>query len=121
MDWYSGSDIEDFVVPKDKEMSDMLPSPYSLSPWEKATFGSFNSPKKCSIAGMEEPLLSGTTFSSEVDQLYSSSVCIGLRHDFCQRSAYPLEQLDLQLNDFARFDEADDIFLYKRTFWAYDT
>ncbi|KAL2461092.1 Uncharacterized protein Adt_44512 [Abeliophyllum distichum] len=56
---------------------------------------------------MEELLLSGTTFSNEVDQLYSSSVCIGLHRDIFQRSAY-----DLQLNDFARFDEADDIFLH---------
>ncbi|CAI9770454.1 unnamed protein product [Fraxinus pennsylvanica] len=60
---------------------------------------------------MKENLLSGTTFSREVDRLCSSSVCIGLPDDFCQRSAYPREQLDFQLNDFARFDEADDTFL----------
>ncbi|CAI9765048.1 unnamed protein product [Fraxinus pennsylvanica] len=61
---------------------------------------------------MEELLLSGITFSSEVDQLCSSSVCIGLHDDFCQWSAYPREQLDFKLNDSARFDEADDIFVH---------
>ncbi|CAA3000287.1 protein LNK4 isoform X1 [Olea europaea var. sylvestris] len=111
MDWYFGSDIEDLVVPNNKEMSDMIPSPYSLSPWENATFGSFNSPKKCRIAGTEELPLSGTTFSSEVDQLCSTRVCIGLQDDFYQWSTSPREQLDFQLNDVARFDEADDIFV----------
>ncbi|KAI3445197.1 hypothetical protein Pfo_001862 [Paulownia fortunei] len=109
MEWYFGSDIEDLAVPKDEVIFDRLPSPDSWSSWGKIV-GNFNSPKKLTVLGVEEFLLSETMFSSEVEQRSAPSVCQGYRHAFCQQSAYPREHSDVELNDLSIIDEADDIF-----------
>ncbi|KAL3829824.1 hypothetical protein ACJIZ3_018626 [Penstemon smallii] len=110
MDWYFGNAIEDLTVPKDEEMFDGLSSTESWSPWGKIV-GNFNSSKKSTSAGAEELQYSGTTFCSEVEQLSAPNVCQGARR-VPRESAYPHGKSDLQVDDYSRFDEADDIFLH---------
>lgn len=115
MEWYSGSNMEDLAVPRDEEMFDDLPSPDSWSSWGKIV-GNFNSPKKLNVLGVEEFLLNDTLFSSDVDRVSAQSS----RQGFRPKRAYHHEHSDAQLNDLSIIDEADDIFLYKLTLWAYD-
>ncbi|KAL3814732.1 hypothetical protein ACJIZ3_016000 [Penstemon smallii] len=89
MEWYYDS----ATVPNDDEMFDKISSPYSCSPWGKRV-------------GIEEFLFSGDAFYSEADPPRNCQVS---RNSFCQRSL--LAHSDVQVNDFAGSDEADDIFL----------
>lgn len=99
MDWYFGRDDEDLTVPKDEEIFDRLPSPDSWNSWVNIV-GNFNSQKKLNVLGEAELLSSEPMF---------------YRHAFRQQSACAHDHSDVQLNDLPKIEEADDIFLYKRT------
>lgn len=97
MEWYYGRSDEDVTVPKDEEMFEGLPSsPDSWPSWVNIV-GNCNSQKKLNALEAEE-------FFSE--PMFS-------RHGSCQQSA--CEHSDAHLNDLPKIEEAEDIFLYKRT------
>lgn len=130
MDWYFGSGTDDLVVPKDRGLSDRLPSPDSWSTWGICAPESFPSPNKCTDFDhkftREDSRFNGIGFCDQVEmedsshdkyQSSSSSVSGGLSDESHQRTIFSCNRPDYQLDDLAGLDQMDDIFLYKRNFW----
>ncbi|OMP08252.1 hypothetical protein COLO4_06637 [Corchorus olitorius] len=125
MDWYYCNGIEDLVVPKDQELADRLPSPDSWSKWGFAAPESFESSNKCFIEDAslshEELKLNGKSCNgADFEKLAdakgpssNSSVCGGLSEVSLNQASISHSQPDYPLDDFSRFQQLDDIFLYK--------
>uniref|UniRef100_A0A5B6YJI7 Uncharacterized protein n=1 Tax=Davidia involucrata TaxID=16924 RepID=A0A5B6YJI7_DAVIN len=123
MDWYFGNDVDYLVVPKDWEPLDRLLSLDSWSLLGITAPESFASSNKCAVKGTNSTE-EGFYFNvnrdlSAHDGVHSSNSSIfgGLREGSLQQTL-PHEWSDYQLNDLARIDQTDDIFLYKRNFWG---
>ena len=134
MDWYYGSGINDFLVSKDQNMSDRLPSPDSWSNWGISASGAFNSPRKFSVMDVNptevEFNFNDESFNNEIelelelesclqekDPSSSSSVCGGLPEQSFQRAALSCDQPNYQLQDLSKSEQMDDIFLYNHNLW----
>ncbi|KAJ1413472.1 hypothetical protein SESBI_19547 [Sesbania bispinosa] len=134
MDWYYGCGSSDFLVPKDQDLLDRHPSPDSWSKWGICAPEGFNSPKKFLIkdTNSEEVEFNfiDESFNNEVefepspyykDQSSSSSACGGSSEQSFQQTALSCDQPKYQLQELSSFEQMDDIFLYKRNLWDYDT
>ncbi|KAJ6392930.1 hypothetical protein OIU77_022414, partial [Salix suchowensis] len=75
MEWYSGSGIDDFVVPEDQEVYDRLPSPKSWSKWcrDASESHEFSNDRFLmdSKSTEEEVKFNGEILSNEVGSLYN--------------------------------------------------
>ncbi|XVF24511.1 hypothetical protein REPUB_Repub13aG0134300 [Reevesia pubescens] len=123
MDWYFDSCMEDLVVPKDQELADRLPSPESWSKWGLIAPGNFESSNKCFVTyanlthdklKFNGKLCNDTEFKSSADvkdPSSCSSICGGLSEESLNQASLSHSQRDYQLDDFARFEQMDDIFL----------
>ncbi|XP_048325631.1 protein LNK4 isoform X2 [Ziziphus jujuba] len=124
MDWYFGSGTDDLVVPKDRGLSDRLPSPDSWSTWGICPPESFPSPNKCIDFDhkftREDTSFNGIGLCDQVEmedsthdkyQSSSSSGCGGLSDESRQRNIFSCNRPDYQLDDLAGLDQMDDIFL----------
>uniref|UniRef100_A0A5B6YK64 Uncharacterized protein n=2 Tax=Davidia involucrata TaxID=16924 RepID=A0A5B6YK64_DAVIN len=116
MDWYFGNDVDYLVVPKDWEPLDRLLSLDSWSLLGITAPESFASSNKCAVKGTNSTE-EGFYFNvnrdlSAHDGVHSSNSSIfgGLREGSLQQTL-PHEWSDYQLNDLARIDQTDDIFL----------
>ena len=128
MEWYSGSGIDDFVVPEDQEVYDRLPSPKSWSKWcrdasESHEFSN-NHFLMDSKSTEEEVKFNGEILSNEVGSFYNgkdqsngSSISGRLSEKSLPQTALSCDQLDYQLDDLSEIEQLDDFFLYKRNFW----
>ncbi|KAK3022564.1 hypothetical protein RJ639_047542, partial [Escallonia herrerae] len=110
MEWYFGSDSDDLVVPKDQEPLDRLPSPDSWSQWGITTSGSSVSKKNFSGKRFYDEVGMDTA-DYEREHSSNSSMSLGLGNGPLQWNTFSHEQQDYQLNDLARSDQMDDIFL----------
>ncbi|TKY49739.1 hypothetical protein E2542_SST27182 [Spatholobus suberectus] len=114
MDWYYGSGINDYLVPKDQDLLDRHHSPDYWSNWGISATEGFNSPKNFFIMDFfEERFNSQIELESSLhdkDQSTSSSVCGGLPGQSFQQTALSCDQPNYQLQDLPRF-ELNDIFL----------
>ncbi|KAF8403670.1 hypothetical protein HHK36_011774 [Tetracentron sinense] len=108
-DWYLGSDDDDFIVPKDQEPSYRFPSPDHWLQWEITAEESFGLPntdcvRKTNLT-KEELNFNEKILHDQVDCSGGNpeaSLCITTLLD---------DRLDYQLDDLARMDQMDDIFL----------
>ncbi|GKV39657.1 hypothetical protein SLEP1_g47396 [Rubroshorea leprosula] len=128
MDWCFGSCIDDLVVPKDQELSDRFPTPESWPKWEINAPGNMESQNECFILNtnfaQEYLVLSGKSLYNEVEMESSvsakdescSSVCGGSSQESLNQAPISHRQLDYQLDELSRFQQMDDIFLYKHYF-----
>lgn len=129
MEWYSEDCIDDFEVPKDQEVYDRLPSPESWSKWctdasESHEFSNQSLPMDSKLT--EEDLkFNGEILSNEVESFYNgedqssgSRTSRGFSEDSFPQNALSCDQSDYQLDDLAGIEQLDEIFLYKRNFWA---
>ncbi|KAM4072552.1 hypothetical protein ACB094_11G146000 [Castanea mollissima] len=110
MEWYLGSGFDDLAVPKDQELPDRLPSPESWSKWGISASESFRSPYKCFDMD-ENSTQQEVNFNGEKDQSCGSSMCEGLSEECFNWRTHSRDQPDCQLNDFAGFEQMNDIFL----------
>ena len=129
MDWYFGNGTEDLVFPKGQELADRLPSPESWSKWGLTAPGNFESFNKCLVTDANlthEELRSNGKLCNEAefkssadvkDPSCCSSICGGLSDESLNQAPLSHSLPDFQLDDFARFEQMDDIFLYKHNFW----
>ena len=129
MDWYFSNGMEDFVVPNDQELPDRLPSPESWSKWGLTIPGNFESSNKCFVVDanlthdklkFNGKLCNDAEFESSAevkDPSSFSSRCGGLSEESLDQAPLSQHQPDYELDDFARFEQMDDIFLYKHNFW----
>ncbi|RDY03741.1 Protein LNK3, partial [Mucuna pruriens] len=115
MDWYYGSGVNDYLVPKDQDLLDRHPSPDYWSNWEISATEGFNSPKNFFIMDFFEE-----RFNNQIelepslhdkDQSSSSSVCGGLPEQSFQQTALSCDQPNYQLQDLPRFEPMNDTFL----------
>ncbi|KAJ4720418.1 protein LNK3-like isoform X1 [Melia azedarach] len=125
MEWYSGSVVDDLVVPRGQELADGVPSSPEfevLSKWGTYTPDNFVSPNKyfsLDTNTMEEEFnFNGfcnedNIESSIQDRSHSSrsSICAGSSEESQQRTAVSSERTDYQLDHFAGIEQLDDIFL----------
>ncbi|RYR32463.1 hypothetical protein Ahy_A10g047028 isoform F [Arachis hypogaea] len=143
MDWYYGSDVNDFLVPKDQDLLDRHPSPGCWSNWGVNANEGFNLPKKFVVMDfMDESFDNQFRLESSIHNRFneslnnqielesslqdkdgssSSSVCGGLPEKSFQQTALSCDQPNHQLQDLPRFKQTDDIFLYKLNFHSFDT
>ncbi|RYQ86573.1 hypothetical protein Ahy_B10g106237 [Arachis hypogaea] len=143
MDWYYGSDVNDFLVPKDQDLLDRHPSPGCWSNWGVNANEGFNLPKKFVVMDfMDESFDNPIRLESSIHDRFneslnnqielesslqdkdgssSSSVCGGLPEKSFQQTALSCDQPNHQLQDLPRFKQTDDIFLYKLNFHSFDT
>ena len=141
MDWYYGSEVNDFLVPKDQDLLDRHPSPDCWSNWGISAIEGFNSPKKFVIMDFIDETFNNQielesslhdkdqfneSFNNQIeiesslhdkDQSSSSSVCGGLPEQSFQQTALSCDQPNYQFQDLPRFEQMDDIFLYKLNLW----
>lgn len=128
MDWYFGSGIDDFVVPKDQELSDRLPSPESWSKWGISGPESFEFPSKCFVndANLTQADFSCEMLCNEVemesstidkDQSTGSSVHGGMTEESFHQTTHSHDPQDYQLDGLASIEQMDELFLYKRNLW----
>uniref|UniRef100_A0A6N2MI46 Protein LNK3 n=1 Tax=Salix viminalis TaxID=40686 RepID=A0A6N2MI46_SALVM len=122
MEWYSGSGIDDFVVPEDQEVYDRLPSPKSWSKWcrdasESHEFSN-NRFLMDSKSTEEEVKFNGEIMSNEVGSLYNgkdqssgSSISGRLSEKSLPQTALSCDQLDYQLDDLSEIEQLDEFFL----------
>ncbi|XP_052111157.1 protein LNK4 isoform X2 [Arachis duranensis] len=133
MDWYYGSDVNDFLVPKDQDLLDRHPSPGCWSNWGVNANEGFNLPKKFVVMDfMDESFDNQFRLESSIHDRFneslnnqielesslqdkdgssSSSVCGGLPEKSFQQTALSCDQPNHQLQDLPRFKQTDDIFL----------
>ncbi|XWS57048.1 hypothetical protein CRYUN_Cryun09bG0138000 [Craigia yunnanensis] len=122
MEWYFGNGTEDVVFPKGKELADRLPSPESLSKWGLTASGHFESFDKCLVIDAnlthDELRFSGKLCndadleSADVkDPSCGPSIYGGLSDESLNQAPLSRPQPDYPLDDFARFEQKDDIFL----------
>ncbi|MED6169330.1 hypothetical protein PIB30_020463 [Stylosanthes scabra] len=135
MDWYYGSDVNDFLVPKDQDLLDRHPSPGCWSNWGVNANEGFNSLKKFVVmdfmdesfdnqfgleSSMHDKYRFDESFNNQIelesslqdkDRSSSSSVCGGLPEQSFQQTALSCDQPSHQLQDLPRFKQTDDIFL----------
>ncbi|XVF41070.1 hypothetical protein PTKIN_Ptkin01aG0250700 [Pterospermum kingtungense] len=123
MDWYFDNGMEDLVVPKGQESTDMLPSPASWSKRGLTALGHFESLNKCfdtyGNLTHAELRFNGQSckeaeFESSADikdPSSCSSICGGFSNESHNQGPLSRPQPDYQLDDFARFEQTDDIFL----------
>lgn len=132
MDWYYGSDVDDFIVPKDQGVSDRIPSPDSWSKWGIRDPESYQELDKCFVFDpkftKEESSYNGRSISDEIEmeetihgkyQSSGSSICGGSSNDsiLLNTVSFSRDQHDYQLEGLAGFEQMDDTFLYRRNFW----
>ena len=129
MEWCFDNDMEDLVVPNYQELADRLPSPESWSNWGLTVLGNFESSNKCFIVDanltpdklkFNSQLCNDAEFESSADvkdRSSCSSICGGLSDESLNQAPLSPSLPDFQLDDFARFEQMDDIFLYKHNFW----
>ncbi|KAL3599596.1 hypothetical protein D5086_007514 [Populus alba] len=129
MEWYSEDCIDDFEVPKDQEVYDRLPSPESWSKWctdasESHEFSNQSLPMDSKLTE-EELKFNDEILSNEVESFYNgedqssgSRTSRGFSEDSFPQNALSCDQSDYQLDDLAGIEQLDEIFLYKRNFWA---
>ncbi|XVF00175.1 hypothetical protein REPUB_Repub03eG0262600 [Reevesia pubescens] len=122
MDWYFGNGMEDLLVPQDQELADALPSPESWSKWGLTAPAYFESSNKCFNVGAnltrDKLKFNGISCddaeyksSADVkDPSSCSSICGGFLVESLNQAALSHPQPDYQLDDFARFEQMDDIF-----------
>lgn len=125
MDWYSGSGIDDLIVPKDGGLSDRLPSPDSWSKWGIGATESFPPHNKCG-SSYHQNFYTEDCFRSLYDdvemedfvldkcQSSTSSACGGSSDDSVLRTILSNNQPDYQL-ELGGSRQMDDIFLYSVT------
>ncbi|KAF9686351.1 hypothetical protein SADUNF_Sadunf03G0149700 [Salix dunnii] len=128
MEWYSENCIDDFEVPKDQEVCDRLPSPESWSRWctdasESHEFSNQSLPMDSKLT--EEHKFNGEVLSNEVESFYNgedqssgSRTSRGFSENSFPQTALSCDQSEYQLDDLAGIEQLDEIFLYKRNFWA---
>ncbi|KAJ6326083.1 hypothetical protein OIU78_013223 [Salix suchowensis] len=128
MEWYSENCIDDFEVPKDQEVCDRLPSPESWSKWctdasESHEFSNQSLPMDSKLT--EELKFNGEVLSNEVESFYNgedqssgSRTSRGFSDNSFPQTALSCDQSEYQLDDLAGIEQLDEIFLYKRNFWA---
>ncbi|XP_057976316.1 protein LNK4-like [Malania oleifera] len=117
MDLYFGTGVNDFLVPRDSELFDRLPSPEDWLRWggtESESFGSMNN------MTVDEPSCKGRNLCNDVDaeipgtkvENYSVPSRPGtLSEGSLQQNTFSHDLLEYQLNDLAEIDHVDDIFL----------
>ncbi|KAF9688808.1 hypothetical protein SADUNF_Sadunf01G0026600 [Salix dunnii] len=122
MEWYSGSGIDDFVVPEDQEVYDRLPSPKSWSKWcrdasESHEFSN-NRFLMDSKSTEEEVKFNGEILSNEVGSFYNgkdqssgSSISGRLSEKSLPQTALSCDQPDYQLDDLSEIEQLDEFFL----------
>ncbi|KAF2323724.1 hypothetical protein GH714_036723 [Hevea brasiliensis] len=120
MDWYIGSNIDEFVVPKKQELSDRFPSPESWPKWGISESESFEFPNESFVidSKLTHEVLN-FNFSNEVevessvhDKDQSSSIIGGgSSEESLQQTALSRDHLDYQLDGLAGFEHMDDQFL----------
>ncbi|GMN55563.1 hypothetical protein TIFTF001_024677 [Ficus carica] len=120
MDWYSGSGVDDLIVPKDGGLSDRLPSPDSWSKWGIGVTESFPPHNKCGSA-YHQNFYTENCFRSLYDEVEmedfvldkcqssTSSACGGSPDDSVQRTILSNNQPDYQL-ELGGSRQMDDIF-----------
>ncbi|XP_022744947.1 protein LNK3-like isoform X2 [Durio zibethinus] len=123
MEWYFGDGTEDLVVPMGQQLVDGLPSPESWSEWGLTAPGHFESFNKCFITDanftheglrFNGKLCNDAEIESSTnvkDPSCCSSICGGLSDESLNQTTFSRPQPDYQLDDFARFEQMDDIFL----------
>ncbi|XVE52329.1 hypothetical protein DITRI_Ditri02bG0114200 [Diplodiscus trichospermus] len=118
MDCYFGSGSEDLAVPKGQEFADRLPSPESWLKWGFTAPGHFESLNKCFVADenlkFNGKLCNDAEFQSSAnvkDPSCCLSICGGLSDESLNRALSSCPQSNYQLDDFARFEQMNDIFL----------
>ncbi|XWS74589.1 hypothetical protein CRYUN_Cryun01aG0011400 [Craigia yunnanensis] len=123
MDCYFDNDMEDLVVPQDQELTDRLPSPESWSTWGLTVLGNFDSSNKCFVVDanlthdklkFNGKLFNDAEFESSADvkdPSSCSSTCGGLSQESLTQAPLSQPQPDYHLDDFARSEQMDDIFL----------
>ncbi|XWS08245.1 hypothetical protein CRYUN_Cryun41cG0063300 [Craigia yunnanensis] len=123
MDWYFCNGMEDFVVPNDQELPDRLPSPESWSKWGLTVPGNFEASDKCFVVDanlthdklkFNSKLCNDAEFesSAEVKDPDSCSIrCGGFSEESLDQAPLSQPQPDYELDDFARFEQMDDIFM----------
>lgn len=136
MDWYYGRGINDFLLPEDEDLLDGAPSAYGWSKWEISQPDDLNSTETFFMVDTDATDVDFNfiddyeSFSEKIeiesslrdkDQSSSSSVCGGLPEQSFQQTALSCDEPNYQLQDLSSFEQIDDIFLYKRNFWDYDT
>ncbi|KAI5600510.1 hypothetical protein BDE02_01G029400 [Populus trichocarpa] len=122
MEWYSGSGIDDFVVPEDREVYDRLPSPESWSKWcadasESHEFSNKRFLMDSKLTG-EELKFNGEILSKEVESFYNgkdqssgSSISGRLSEESLPQTALSCDQPDYQLDDLSEIEQLDEFFL----------
>ncbi|KAL9407143.1 hypothetical protein Peur_004115 [Populus x canadensis] len=122
MEWYSGSGIDDFVVPEDREVYDRLPSPESWSKWcadasESHEFSNKRFLMDSKLTG-EELKFNGEILSKEVEIFYNgkdqssgSSISGRLSEESLPQTALSCDQPDYQLDDLSEIEQLDEFFL----------
>ncbi|CAK7336470.1 unnamed protein product [Dovyalis caffra] len=118
MEWYSGSGIDDFVVPKDQELYDRLPSPESWSKWCTSASESQEFSKMDSKMTEGDLKFNGEILRNEVESFYNgknqsrgSCTSGGLSEESLPQTALSRDQPDYQLDDLAEIEQLDEIFL----------
>ncbi|CAJ1958805.1 unnamed protein product [Sphenostylis stenocarpa] len=115
MDWYFGSDVNDYLIPRDQDLLDIHPSPDYWSNWEISAAEGSTSPKQFFIMDFFEE-----KFNNQIelepslhdkDQFSRSSVCGRLPEQSFQQTALSCDQPNYQLQDLPRFEQMNDSFL----------
>nr|KYP40145.1 hypothetical protein KK1_038514 [Cajanus cajan] len=115
MDWYYGSGVNDYLVPRDQDLLDRHPSPDYWSNWGISATEGFNSPKNFFIMDFFEE-----RFNNQIelepslhdkDQSSSSSVCGGLPEQSFHQTSLSCDHPNYQLQDLPRFQPLNDAFL----------
>ncbi|KAF5742464.1 hypothetical protein HS088_TW09G00513 [Tripterygium wilfordii] len=125
MDCYFRIAIDDYVVPKDQEISDVLPSSHSWLNWGISAPESYGLTNKCflmdaSLSRREmnptgEILCDGDLMDASIhgkEQSSSFSLCEGSVDDIFNLTTTSHDWSDCQLDDLVGIDAMDDIFLY---------
>ncbi|KAF3434266.1 hypothetical protein FNV43_RR25369 [Rhamnella rubrinervis] len=124
MDWYFESGTDDLVVPRDRGLSDRLPSPDSWSAWGIGAAESFPTPNKFIVFDpkftREVSSFNGASLCNQMEmedsthdkyQSSSSSECGRFSDESCRQTILSSNRPDYQLEDLAGLEQMDDIFL----------
>lgn len=128
MEWYLGAGVDDFMVPKDQELFDRLPSPESWSRWGISTLEeSEYSYRRFQIDPKWEDLelsrndrisyneVEMECLASMEDQPSVSSINEQLSDESLLRSFMACDQAGSQLDGLAGIRQMDEYFLYSVT------
>lgn len=128
MEWYFDREVDDLVVPKDYEQTQMISSPDSWSQWGMTGFGN-SFPKKNFGSNMTHEELAfngGKDFYTSINMVDSNNERSKSNNSSMSQELYNNggsllwnDQADFQqfAEEEARINHMDDIFLYMLNFW----